>query len=100
MTQLALLARLEAKPGKEADVQRFLEGALPLAQAEAGTTSWFALRLGPGTFGIYDTFDTEQARQAHLQGPIASALMARAGELLVRPPSIEKVDVLAAKPVH
>jgi quinol monooxygenase YgiN len=95
MAKLALLARMEAKPGKEKDVEQFLASALPLARKEAGTTTWFALKLGPGTFGIYDTFDTEAARQAHLDGPIAQALMARAEELLTRPPTIDKVDVLA-----
>ena len=100
MAKLALLARLEAKPGKEAEVARFLESALPLAQAEAGTTSWFALRLGPDTFGIFDTFDAESGRQAHLDGPIAAALMAKASELLAQPPQIDKIDILAAKLPH
>ncbi|MBF5041993.1 antibiotic biosynthesis monooxygenase [Aggregicoccus sp. 17bor-14] len=97
MAKLALLARMEAKQGKEADVEQFLAGALPLAQKEAGTTTWFALRLGPSSFGIFDTFDAESARQAHLDGPIAKALMAKAGELLAKPPSIEKVEILANK---
>ncbi len=100
MSRLALLARLEAKPGQEQAVADFLSGALPLAQAEAGTTSWFALQFGPGSFGIFDTFDAEAGRQAHLDGPIAAALMANAADLLAQPPSIEKVDLLAAKLPH
>ncbi len=97
MATVALLVRLEAKPGKEADVEKFLTSALPLAQQEPATTTWFAIRLGPSTFGIFDTFPDEAGRQAHLSGPIAAALMANASELLSQPPSIEKVDVLAAK---
>jgi quinol monooxygenase YgiN len=97
MPKYALLARMEAKPGKESEVERFLAGALPLAEQEKSTTTWFALKLGPSTFGIFDTFDEEAGRNAHLNGPIAAALMAKAGELLARPPSIEKVEVLAAK---
>jgi quinol monooxygenase YgiN len=97
MVKYALLARLEAKPGKEDDVARFLETGLTLAQQEPTTVSWFALRLGPGTFGVFDTFADEAGRQAHLNGPIAQALMARASELLAQPPSIEPVDILGAK---
>jgi quinol monooxygenase YgiN len=94
---VGLLVRLEAKAGKEADVAAFVSGALPLAQQEAATTTWFAIRLGPSTFGIFDTFPDDAGRQAHLSGPIAAALMARASELLSAPPTIEKIDVLAAK---
>lgn len=97
MSKFALLARLEAKPGKEAEVAAFLNSALPLAEAEAGTKAWFALQFGPLSFGIFDSFDDEAGRQAHLDGPIAAALMAKAGELLSQPPRIEKVDLLAAK---
>lgn len=97
MVTVALLVRLEAKPGKEADVESFLQGGLPLAQQEPATTAWFALRLGPSTFGIFDAFPDEAGRQAHLTGQIAAALMAKASELLAQPPSIERVDVLAAK---
>ena len=97
MVTVALLVRLEAKPGKEADVESFLRGGLPLAQQEPATTAWFALRLGPSTFGIFDAFPDEAGRQAHLSGQIAAALMAKASELLAQPPSIERVDVLAAK---
>jgi quinol monooxygenase YgiN len=97
MVKVALLVRLEAKPGKEATVADFLAGALPLANQEAQTTAWFALRLGPSTFGIFDAFPGEEGRAAHLNGPIAAALMANAAELLSTAPVIERVDVLAAK---
>ena len=100
MPRLALLANLQAKPGKGAEVAQLLTSALPVAQAEAGTTSWFALQLGPETFGIFDTFDAESGRQAHLNGPIATALMAKASELLAQPPSMERVDILASKLPH
>ncbi|HUR35212.1 MAG TPA: hypothetical protein VM032_15520 [Vicinamibacterales bacterium] len=92
-----MLARLEAKPGKEADVSELLTSALALANAEPATTVWFALKFGPTTFGIFDAFPDDAGRQRHLAGPIASALMARAPELLAQPPSIEPVEILAAK---
>ena len=97
MIKVGLLVRLRAKPGKEAEVAQFLEGALPAAQGENQTLVWFALRLGPREFGIFDLFADEKGRKAHLSGPIASALMKRAGELLSDPPVIEQVDVLAVK---
>jgi len=97
MVKVALLVRLEAKPGKESTVAKFLENALPLANQETTTPIWFALRLGPSTFGIFDAFADDVGRKAHLAGPIAAALMANAAELLARPPQIEQVDVLAAK---
>ena len=97
MVKVALLVRLEAKPGKEAAVEKFLAGALPLANQEATTPVWFALRLGPTTFAIFDAFADDAGRQTHLSGPIASALMANAAELLARAPQIEQVDVLAVK---
>ncbi len=93
----ALLARLEAKPGKEAAVKDLLTGAVKLANQEARTTVWFALRLGPSTFGVFDAFADEDGRQAHLQGPIAKALMDNAAELFSQPPQIDPVDVLSAK---
>jgi quinol monooxygenase YgiN len=94
---VGILAKLTAKPGKEVEVEEFLKSALPLANQEEATTVWFALRLGPSTFGIFDAFADETGRDAHLSGPIASALMAKWQELLSEPPIIEKVDVLAAK---
>jgi quinol monooxygenase YgiN len=97
MTKFALFVRLEAKPGQEAAVADFLAGALPLANAESGTTAWFALKFGSSTFGVFDAFADEAGRQAHLQGPIAAALMANAAALLKTPPNNEKIDLLAAK---
>ncbi len=93
----ALFVRLEAKPGKEAEVAEFLKGGLPLAEAEPATIAWFGVRLGPSTFAIFDAFPDEAGRQAHLNGKIAAALMAKAKDLLAEPPSIQKADVLAAK---
>lgn len=94
---VGLFVRVEAKPGKEAEVASFLQGALPLAQNEPATLVWFAIRLGPSTFGIFDAFPDDAGRQAHLAGPIAAALMAKAPELLAQPPIIEQVEVLAVK---
>ena len=93
----ALLARLEAKPGKEAAVKDLLISAVALANQEARTTVWFALKLGPSTFGVFDAFADEEGRQAHLNGPIAQALMANAPELFSKAPQIDPVDVLGAK---
>ncbi len=95
--QVGILATLKAKPGKETEVEEFLKSALPLANQESGTVVWFALRLGPSTFGIFDAFAEEAGREAHLAGPIAAALMAKWKDLLSEPPKIEKIDVLAAK---
>jgi len=97
MVKVALFVRLEAKPGKEKDVESFLLGGLPFVEEEPATTAWFGIRLGPSTFGIFDAFPDEAGRQAHLSGKVAAALMANAAELFAEPPSIEKVDVLAAK---
>src|SRR5262245_27544476 len=97
MVRVGLYVQLDARPGKEAELQKFLEGALPLANQEPATTVWFALKLGPSTFAIYDAFADDAGRQAHLTGKSAAALMERAPEFLARPPNIQKVDVLAAK---
>ena len=97
MVSVALYVRLDAKPGKEKDVEAFLKGGLAIVQEEPATTAWFAIRMAPSTFGIFDAFPDESGRQAHLSGRVAAALMAKAGELLANPPKIEKVDVLAAK---
>jgi quinol monooxygenase YgiN len=94
---LGILATLKAKPGKEAEVEAFLKSALPLANQEAGTLVWFALRLDASTFGIFDAFADETGRDAHLSGPIAAALMAKWQDLLAEPPNIQKINVLAAK---
>lgn len=97
MVKTALFVRLDAKPGKESEVDSFLRGGLAVVQEEPATTAWFALRLGPSTYGIFDAFPDEAGRQAHLSGRVAAALMAKAPELLAKPPVIEKIDVLAAK---
>jgi len=97
MVTVALLVRLEAKPGKEAEVESFLNSGLALVEEEPDTTAWFALRMGPSTFGIFDAFPDESGRQAHLNGKVAAALMAKASDLFAQTPVIEKVDVLAAK---
>jgi len=97
MVKVALFVRLEAKPGKEKEVENFLLDGLPIVEEEPATTAWFGIRLGPSTFGIFDAFPDEAGRQAHLSGKVAAALMAKAAELFAKPPSIEKVDVLAAK---
>jgi len=97
MVKVALFVRLEAKAGKEADVENFLRGGLALVEEEPATTAWFAIRLGPSTFGIFDAFPDESGRQAHLSGKVAAALMAQASDLFSQPPSIEKCDVLAVK---
>ena len=97
MVKVALFVRLEAKPGKEKEVESFLMGGLPLVMEEPATTAWFGIRLGPSTFGIFDAFPDEAGRQAHLSGKVAAALMAKAADLFSEPPSIQNVDVLAAK---
>jgi quinol monooxygenase YgiN len=97
MVKVGLFARLQAKPGKEAELAKLLEGALSLAREERETTVWYAVRFGPSTFGIFDAFEGESGREAHLKGRIAAALMAKAPELLAEAPNIEKVDVLATK---
>jgi quinol monooxygenase YgiN len=97
MLSLGLFVRLEAKPGKEEEVAAFLDLGLQLANQEATTPLWFALRLGKSTFAIFDAFADENGRQTHLNGPIAKALMANASNLLAVPPSIEKTEILGAK---
>ena len=97
MLTVSLFVRLEAKPGKEADLAAFLMQGLELARQEVATPIWFALRFGPATFAIFDAFADESGRQAHLAGPIAQALTAQAPHLLASPPVIERVDVLGAK---
>lgn len=97
MVKVALWVRLEAKPGKEAEVEQFLNSGLALVEEEPDTTAWFAIRMGPSTFGIFDAFPDESGRDAHLNGRVAAALMAKASDLLAQPPTIAKVDVLAAK---
>ncbi len=97
MLNTALFVRLEAKPGKEAEVEAFLRGGLQIVMEEPATIAWFAIRLGPSTFGIFDAFPDEAGRQAHLSGRVAAALMSRAPEILAERPDIKKVEVLAEK---
>ena len=97
METLAILVMLEAKPGKTDDLEAFLKSALPMADAEPGTVSWYALKLGPRSFGIFDTFADQAGRDAHLAGDIAKALFARADELLAEPPTVVKPEILAGK---
>lgn len=97
MAKLALYVPLKAKPGKEGEVADFLRSALPLVQAEPGTLNWYAIEELPGHFAIFDTFDSEEDRQAHLDGKVAAALMAKASDLLSEPPEIHKISILAAK---
>jgi len=97
MVSYGLLVRLSAKPGKEEDVEQFLDSALPIVRNETGTKAWFALRFGRGEYGIFDVFPTEAEREAHLNGQVAQALMARSDELFDRPPQIQKLEVLADK---
>jgi quinol monooxygenase YgiN len=92
-----LFVRLEAKPGQERAVADFLRSALPLVERESATTTWYAIKLGPSTFGIFDTFPDDQGREAHLAGQVAAALMQKAPELLAGAPAIEKAEILAAK---
>ena len=97
MIKHALFVRLEAKPGKEKELAQFLQDGLVMAQQEKTTPIWFALQIGPSTFGIFDAFADEADRQAHLGGPIAHALGVNAPKLLAQAPSIERIDVLGAK---
>lgn len=97
MPKLGLYVKLEAKPGKAEEVAAFLAQGSELAKAETTTPVWFAVRFGPTTFGIFDAFADEAGRQAHLEGPIAAALMAKADELLAAPMNIERYDVVGAK---
>ena len=98
MDKFAIWALLEAKPGKEEEVEAFLKSAQPLAEREPGTKTWYALKIGPSKYGIFDTFADENGRNAHLTGEIAKALFAKADELLAKPPEIAKPEILASKP--
>lgn len=97
MSTLAIWAQIEAKKGKEKELEDFLKSAQPLAQREQGTVTWFAIKMGQGKYGIFDTFKDENGRNAHLNGEIAKALFAKADELLASPPKIDKPEILAAK---
>lgn len=97
MAKFALYGSLKAKPGKEADVEAFLKQGAEMSKAEKGTISWYAIKEDDGQYGIFDTFDDEASRDAHLNGEIAKALMAKADELFSAPPAIHKIDILATK---
>jgi quinol monooxygenase YgiN len=97
MSRVAIWAQLEAKPGKEKEVEEFLKSAQPLAEREAGTLSWYAIKMGAGKYGIFDTFADEKGRNAHLNGEIAKALFAKAKDLFSKPPQVDKPEVLAVK---
>ena len=97
MITKGILATTVAKPGKEKELAAFLESALPLAEQEPGTIAWFAIKIDDQTYGIFDVFNDDEGREAHLNGPIAAALMAKADELLAEPPSLKMIDVAAAK---
>jgi quinol monooxygenase YgiN len=97
MNSFGILATLEARSGKEHEVETFLRSAVPLVEAEVGTTTWFAFKIGPSTFGIFDTFHNEEGRDAHINGEVAKALFARAKELFRETPKIVTVDLLAEK---
>lgn len=97
MNRVGILATLQARPGKEINVEEFLKSATPLVAAELGTTAWFAFKISPASFGIFDTFNDEQGRNAHVNGEVAKALFARAEELFVTPPQIQMVDIVAEK---
>ena len=102
MSKYALYVPLEAKPGTEKEVADFLRSAVPLVNAEAGTISWFAIQEGPSRFAIFDTFDDEAGRNAHLNGKVAAALMekAKTGDLFAKTPEIHRIDILADKLPH
>src|SRR5271169_3522003 len=100
MGKLSIWAQLEAKPGKEKELEEFLKSAQPLAEAEKLTLTWYAIKMGPGKFGIFDTFADENGRNAHLNGEIAKALFAKAADLFAKPPEVAKPEVLASKSVR
>ncbi len=98
MAKFALYVELKAKPGKEAEVEAFLKQGAVMANDEPGTVHWYAIKEDrPGVYGVFDTFEDEAGRDAHLNGEIAKALLAKAGELLSEPPKIDKIDLIAEK---
>ena len=97
MVTLGIFVRLEAKSGKEEELAAFLRQGLELAQRETTTPVWFALRIGGGSFAIFDAFADESGRQAHLNGPIAAALIAQAPHLLAEPPAIQQLEIMGSK---
>ena len=97
MVSLSVYVHMKAKPGKEKEVEDFLKSAQPLVEKEPGTIAWFAIKEGPGSYGIFDVFENEAGREAHLAGQVAKALFAKAPDLFVETPPVNKPDVLAAK---
>jgi quinol monooxygenase YgiN len=97
MAKLAIWAVVESKPGKEREVEEFLKSAQTLAEKEQGTLTWYAVRIAPSKFAIFDTFAAESGRDAHLTGDIAKALFAKAKDLFAKDPEVHKLDVLASK---
>jgi quinol monooxygenase YgiN len=97
MVKKALWAELNAKPGKERELEEFLKSAQPLAEREKDTVSWYAVKMSPSSFGIFDTFADDAGRQAHLNGEIAKALMSKGQELLANDPKIHQIDIIASK---
>src|SRR5271156_258916 len=97
MDKLSILVQLEAKPGKEDEVEKFLKSALPLVQAETGTTTWYEMKMGPSKIGILDKNPDETGRNAHLGVEVAKALFAKAEDLFANPPAIEQPEILAVK---
>ena len=97
MVKKALWVELNAKPGKEKELEDFLKSAQPLAEREKDTVSWYAVKMGPANFGIFDTFADDTGRQAHLNGDIAKALMSKGKELLANEPTIHQIEIIAAK---
>ena len=95
--KVGLYVQLKAKPGKEAEVESFLHSGLPIVRDEPDTIAWFAIRIGPSTYGIFDAFPGDAGRQAHLSGRVAAALMQKASDLLSEPPEIMMLDILASK---
>ncbi len=100
MVKKGLFVKMTAKPGKEADVEAFLNSGLALVNEEPLTATWYAVKFDDSTFGIFDTFDSDEGRDAHLNGKVAAALMASAAELLIEGPTIEKIDIITAKPAE
>ncbi len=97
MKKLGLLATLKAKSGKENEVEQFIKGAIDLARQENKTLTWYSFKIDTNTFGIFDTFENEEGREAHLNGEIAKALMENADRLLSEAPKIQKIEILSAK---
>ena len=97
MAKQAIWVMLKAKPGKEADVEAFLKQGAVMSHDEPQTVTWYGVKMGPGMYGVFDTFDDEAGREAHINGEIAKALMANAAELFSNELKIEKMEILGSK---